>query len=1110
MSVEAAFCSSCGTALHSDARRAVGASDHEERRVVTVLFADLAGSTALGESLDPEDVRAVQTELFQLIDREVVRHGGITEKFMGDAVVAVFGAPLAHEDDAERALRTALAIREAFPALSGRIADRHGAEVGLRIGVNTGEVVAGREAIARGELMVSGDAVNVAARLQQLTSPGTVLAGERTRLATRRAVVYGALHELDVKGKEAPVRAWEALRMRESRPIRHRTYAAPLVGREDELALLRLTAARVERERAPQLLTVFGHAGVGKSRLVEEFTDALEDARIVTGSCVPYGDGITYLPLAEVASQLTGILDDDPADVALAKLRRTAEESVPPDQADEVAATLAWTLGLALPEGTAGIAASGDARQALHDGWVSLLAALGREALLVLVVDDVHWASEPLLDLIDEIVQRLENTSVLLLCPTRPELLDIRPVWGAGGLSSSSITIGPLDPARAEVLLHELLHTATVPQHVASAILQPAEGNPFFVEEMLSMLVEQGALEKRNGDWALTPRLASLKMPDSIHGVIAARIDLLHAAEREALRRCSVMGRSFWPSAVGVDEEVIASLTRRALVTERPDSSFSGRREFAFKHALTHEVAYATFPRSERRDLHRRVAEWIAERVPDRRAETTELIAYHYEQALLYGDRDAELERLLFEALRSAGLAAVLRGAYATAEGLLARALHIAPSELEHARTLVIAARVGIASRRYDPAVSQLDQAIEVAARSGDVNLQADGLGWKARVCWLQGSWREALVSAQAAVGALEGLPVSRELARALARLSQIEMLRSLPSAEATSLRAIEVARSTGELAAEANARTNLLTERARTTPPAEQEVSEIIALSLSAGAHDEAARAVINYLWSACRFHPLAAVERAVAEAVRELGVGLATEGYAQYLDLSLAALVYVPAGRWDEADAVLAAATEVKSGASNRLVWLWLVTGLALRRGDLERTDRYLPEFVEVALASEEPQRIWPMMSVAIPRALLDADTETMGRLADTVLVYRTQVVTAMAALSISRSLAAAGERDRLAELSAALKDDAGDVPAVTTGRGLLALLDGRADEASRLLLAAEHELRSLGRHYDAACVALDAVRALEASGDTGGTEAVRRRAALLLDELGCVNPW
>jgi tetratricopeptide (TPR) repeat protein len=923
-------------------------------------------------------------------------------------------------------------------------------------------------------------------------------------------VVYGALLELDAKGKQERLRAWEALRVRERRPIRHRTYAAPLVGREDELALLRLTAARVERERAPQLLTMFGHAGVGKSRLVEEFTDGLEDARVLTGRCVPYGDGITYLPLAEVASQLTGILDDDPAEVALTKLRRTVEESVPSSEVNQVAATLAWTLGLSLPEGTAGIGANGDARQALHDGWVSLLAALGREALLVLVIDDVHWASEPLLDLVDEILQRLESTAVLLLCPARPELLDTRPSWGGGNPSSSSIAIGPLDPTRAEVLLHQLLQTATVPEHVARAILRPAEGNPFFVEEMLSMLVEQGALENRHGIWELTPRLASLRMPDSIQGVIAARIDLLRAAEREALRRCSVMGRSFWPSAVGVDDEVIASLTRRALVTERPDSSFHERREFAFKHALTHDVAYATLPRSERRDLHRRVAEWIAERVPDRRAETTELIAYHYEQALLYGDRDAELEGLLFDALRNAALGAVLRGAYATAEGLLARALDVAPSELEHARTLVIAARVDIASRRYDPAVSRLDQATEVAARSGDVSLQADALGWKARVSWLQGSWREALESAQAAVGVLEGLPPSRELARALARLSQIEMLRSLPSAEATSLRAIEVARGTGERAAEANARTNLLTYRARTSPPSEQELSEIIALSLGAGAHDEAVRGVINYFWSACRFHPLAAVERAVAEAVRELGVGLATEGYQQYLDLSLAALVYVPAGRWEEADTLLAATEEVRAAASNRLVWLWLVTGLGLRRDDLERTDRYLPEFVETALASEEPQRIWPMMSVAIPRALLDADTETVRRLADTVLVHRTQAVTAMAALPIARSLAAAGERDRLASLSAALEDDPGDVPVVTTGHGLLALLDGRADEAGRLLLAAEHELRSLGRHYDAACVALDAVRALEASGDTGGMEAVRRRAALLLDELGCVNPW
>jgi class 3 adenylate cyclase/tetratricopeptide (TPR) repeat protein len=1104
-SAAATFCSSCGTALRPEAGRATEA-DHEERRVVTVLFADLAGSTAFGESVDPEDVREVQSALFDLVGREVERHGGVTEKFVGDAVVAVFGAPQAHEDDAERAVRAALAIRDAFPRLAARIADRHGADVGIRIGVNTGEVVAGREAMARGELMVTGDAVNVAARLQQLTAPGTVLVGERTRLTTQRSVIYGDVQELDAKGKELPIRAWEAVRPHLSRPLRARAFATPLVGRADELSLLQLTASRVERERAPQLVTVFGNAGVGKSRLLEEFADALDRGRVLTGRCVPYGDGITYLPLAEVASQLTGIRDDDPSDVALGRARQTVDGLVAPSQADQAAAALAWTLGLTLPEGAAGIAAV-DPRRALHEGWASLLTALGREELFVLVVDDVHWASEPLLDLIEDVVQRLHDTAVLVVCPARPELVDARPSWAASGLRSSAITLAPLDERSAETLLRELLRAEDVPEHIARSILVPAEGNPFFVEEMLSMLVERGALERRNGGWSVTPHLEGVKVPDSIHGVIAARIDLLRAAEREALRRCSVMGRSFWPDAVGVDDDVVATLARRALVSERHVSSFSAR-EFTFKHALTHEVAYSTLPRGERRELHRRVAEWIAERAPDRQAETTEVIAYHYEQALAYGDRNHGLERRLFDALLNAGVAAVARGAYASADALLTRALEVAPSEVEHARASVLLARVEVATRRYDTAIERLGAALAVAEREGDLTLQAEALGGKTRASWLRGSWRDAVESAQAAVNALEGLPESPQLAWALARLSQIEMLRGLPEAEPTSQRAIDVARRTGERAAEANARGNLMSARSRWAAPTEAELTEIIELAQAAGAHDESARVVINYLWSACRFQPLDALERTVMDAAGEVGIGLATEGYGQYLAFSRAALLHVPAGRWSEVDAMLASADPGPT-VTVRLVWLWLVTGMALRHGDLQEVDRHLPEFRETALASEEPQRIWPMVSVTIPRALLDNDLETVRQLAD-IVMEGSPSWAFMSALSIARSLAVVEDGERLARLVQVLQEDAGSESVVLVAHGLLALLDGRAQEAAEILADAERQLQAFGRHYDAACVALDAGRALDAAGDSAGAETTRQRADEFLDTIGCINPW
>ena len=1012
----AAFCSSCGTALRDDAPPPPSTTPgQEERRVITVLFADLVGSTAIAERLDPEDVRRIQAELFALIDAEIERFGGTSDQFAGDSVLAVFGLPLTHEDDAERAVRAALAVQSAFPAFAAALRDRHEVDTALRIGVNTGDVVSGPNASAGGDVMVSGDAVNVAARLQQLAKPGAIWVGERTRRATRRVIAYRDTGAHEAKGKELPVRAWEALEAVGEQRARGAEHTAPLIGRDDDMALLRLTAARVERERTAQLVTIFGHAGVGKSRLVDEFVREV-DGRVVEGRCVPYGDGVTYLPLAQVASSLAGILDDDRADVALAKLRASIERTLPADQVSQVLEAVAWTVGISLPGKTASIGAAEDAQHLLYQAWTRYLAALGRDELLVLVIDDIHWASTPLLDALEHVVDEIENAAVLVLCPSRPELVEARPTWGTGRLNTSSLTLSPLGTADSASLLEALLDGATMPRHVMRAILEPADGNPFFVEEMLSMLVEQGAIERSNGGWKATDQLATLKVPDSIHGVIAARIDLLETGEREALRRCSVMGRVFWPSAVGVDDAVIAGLGRRAIVSELAESTVSGRREFAYKHALTHEVAYATLPRGERRELHRRVAGWISELMADRQAETIELIAYHLEQAHRSGEADAKLQREAFEALLLAGDAAQRRGAYASAEALLARALELAPSDEDWARALLPAARVDVHRTQYLRAIERLDETIERARAAGDRALEADALGVKARASWLGGRWRDALDSATGAVAALEGLPESEELARALARLSQIEMLRALPSAEATSLRAVEVARRTGEVAAEANGRINLFTARTATgVLPTTSEVSEIIDQAVASGAHDESVRAVVNYLWSAATLGPLDPAEQFVRDMSIRLTAGLMAEAYDRYLQLSLAVLVYVPAGRWAEADEVLAGGEAAT--ATNRLVWLTLVAGQALRQGDLELTDRFLPELRETAFASKEPQRILPMAAVVMSRAVLAGDRGTLVEIADEAVDMVNKASNwALGVMTIARSLAVFGERDRL----------------------------------------------------------------------------------------------
>jgi class 3 adenylate cyclase/tetratricopeptide (TPR) repeat protein len=1115
----ATFCSNCGVALREDARRAAEATDErEERRVVTVLFADLAGSTALGEQLDPEDVRQLQGELFELINAEVERFGGTTEKFAGDAVLAVFGIPQAHEDDPERAVRAALAVRESFVSFTERVQGRHGADVGLRIGVNTGEVVAGREAAARGELMVSGDAVNVAARLQQHAEPGEVLVGQRTQTATSRTITYRKHAPLEAKGKSAPVASWVAVaaaRDQEPAPRGIAGLSAPLVGRNEELAILSAVAARVERERAPQLVTLFGPAGVGKSRLLAELVERLPDARLVKGRCLPYGEGITFWPLAEAAKAHAGILDTDPAEVALSKLRAAIESVVPEDQAERVLEAAAWTIGLALP----GVSApSGDPREGvrrLQDGWTRYVAALGRDQLTVVAVEDVHWASSALLDLLEQLAENLADTKVLLLCTARIELLEMRPTWGAGKQNATSLSLAPLSSADAAHLMSSLLGEVQVPGDVRERVLASAEGNPFYLEEMLNMLIEEGALERQNGGWVSTERLAGVSIPDSVHGVIAARIDRLEAASRDALRRCSVIGRSFWPAAVEVDEGVIGALVRSGLVSDSVDSSMAGMREFAFKHALTRDVVYGTLPRPERRELHRRVGEWIQEVAPDRSAETVELAAYHYGQAVAYGEDDPAVSRRAFELLLAASEAAYGRGAFEAARRQLERALELAVDESRLAVAELGLAQLDMIEGLNENALQRLDT-VEGLLDPDDAELHSDALGLRSRVCWLSGRWDEALSSANAAVAALAGLPESPQLARALARQSQVEMLRQRPESVDHAGEAIAVARRVGDSFAELNATVNMFTQRAaQGMAPNLDEVGSIVQSAAEAGEFEEGYRATINLIWSASGYLPVDRIELAVAEARHTLAAVPAPGSIGPYLEVSVAMCLLVPSARWAEADDVLAEIDGREGAMSTKLAFLAVVGGLASRRGDTKASKQLLEELRPLALASGELQRIIPMAAVVLPWLARTGQLEELRPLTDELLtVVGRQWPAVLDSVPVVRALADAGETELLARTAESIREtpdvSAHAQTALLAAEGLLALQHGNADKAVEKLELAADRKRQLGRTYDAACLELDLARALEADGQTEASKEVRASAATVLEPLRCVNPF
>ena len=1107
----AAFCSACGAALAQGAVRAQPAQSGEERRLVTVLFCDLAGSTALGDRLDPEDVREVQGEVYELIGGIVDRYGGTTEKFAGDAVMAVFGIPRAHEDDAERAVRAALDVRRAFDGLAARVRERHGLDVAIRAGVNTGEVVAGRDAAARGELMVSGDAVNVTARLQQHAPAGGVLVGERTRHASERAIVYEEHPPVSAKGKSEPLPVWLATGVRAA-PRRRGVEGleAPLIGRDHEMALLEAIAARVKAERIPQLVTLFGQAGVGKSRLVREFAQRVRPTRELRGRCLPYGDGIGYWPLTEIAKTAAGVRETDPVETARAKLRASLEgQALPAD-------VLPWiesTIGLRADAPLSG--AADEARRALQSAWARYFAAAGRDGLAMVVIEDIHWASSAMLDLIERIADAPDAGPLLLVCPARPELLEARPDWGAGGQNAAAVQLQPLPAELSSELVAALLHVDRLDNETRDRIASSAEGNPFFTEEIVRMLIDRGAIERANGGWRTTERIADIPIPDSVHGVLAARIDLLEADPRAALRRCAVVGRVFWPQAVDASADAVAALERRGLVGERPNSVMAGMREYAFKHALTRDVAYAALPRSERRRLHERVAEWIQEVAPDRAQEAAELIAHHYVQAIRYGGDGPAVLAGAHRFSLAAGIAALGRGAVAEARQHLERAREYAAGGGAAAAAGLALARADIADGDYEQALSRLAHARDGFAAAGDRLAAGDALGWTSRAAWLAGHWDEAFAAAEAAVAEMASLPESPELARALARRSQMEMLRQMPTAHDHALEAVKVARRTGERFAEANALVNAYTARSVdglwTTA---EDMHRVAALAIEAGAYEEAFRALVNFTWTAQGL-TIPAVEAAVSKALAALRDYAAPEGYGDYLSLSMVKFIHVPAGRWDEAERILATVAPGQLGG-NRVVELELHGALAVRRGDLAAGRSMIDQALEMARASHEPQRLMPALVLRIQQAAAERDPDAAATAARELVEGLLPIwLVETSGIEILHALRLAGATTALDETCAAMRAQAPAAPGLRRPilqaalDGLHHLAHGAPKEAAAALERARDGEVARGAAFLAALLECDLADAHAAAGNAAARDSARAAANALLDRLRCVHP-
>jgi predicted ATPase/class 3 adenylate cyclase len=698
---EARFCSACGSPL-----AAAPLFERSARKTVTVVFADIAGSTELGDRLDPETVQQVMSRYFRTTRRVLERHGGTVEKFIGDAVMAVFGIPVVHEDDALRATRASVEMAGSLGTLNKELERRWGVSLEVRIGVNTGEVVTGDPSGGQG--FATGDAINLAARLQQAADPGEILIGETTRRLLGNHVTVEEVTPFLVKGKRGSVRAARVLTLTSDSPST--IMGSPFVGREEELRLLWETFERSVAERACRLVTVLGAPGIGKSRLVREALDEIRTgAGIVVGRCPPYGEGITYLPLLDIVRQL--------APTGTADLTALVEGE---DDGELIAERVAGAVGL-----------SATSAPTAETNWAvrKLFEALARHRPLVVVLDDLHWAEPTFLDLVEHVAGSTRDVPLLVICLARPELLDARPPWQARSDNATTVHLEPLAENEAAALLERALRARQVDEQTGRRALEAAEGNPLFLEQLLAIQAEQGD---------------QLDVPPTVQAVLAARIDRLPQAERTVAQRASVQGRVFSRRALAelvgdrqlaTLDATLAALQRRELI-QRDPRAFGGTDGLRFSHGLIRDAAYRFLPKETRSELHERLALWLDRAAEQPLGEQEELVGYHLEQAYHYraelgriGARERALGGEAARRLDSSGRRAFARSDLPAAVKLLERAEALLSRD-DRARAELLPA-LGAAlteAGRLSEADRVLEAAVNCSRMNDDERLEAHAI----------------------------------------------------------------------------------------------------------------------------------------------------------------------------------------------------------------------------------------------------------------------------------------------------------------------------------------------------------------------------------------------
>lgn len=814
LATDVAFCTSCG-APRTGAQRPA-AAPQEDRRRVSVLFVDLIDFTPYVERADPEQVRGMQTGFFSAAKRVVGQYGGVVEKYIGDAVMALFGAPVATETDALRCVRAGLELQRVLT----RFAPTGAHELRFRVGVATGEalvdVAAARDG---GQAIVAGDVVNTASRMQSVAPPGGVLVCGTTHALTKDAIRYSEQPPVTLRGRSSPTEVWLALSPVRRQPTDREPDTTPLIDREHELGLLVNALHRSLRDQIPQVVTVFGRAGIGKSRLVRELyrhAGRLADEPLTwrTGRCPPFGENVTFAALADVVKTEAGILDTDPAPTAAQRLASAVTELVGPGERDRIVDALRPLVGLA---GTALPA------EEAESAWRRFLLALAARRPTVLVFEDLHWADDAMLRFVELLGAAARDVPLLLLCTARPELVDRDPSWAGTITGSVTITLPPLRDTGIASLYAHMFGQAAFSADMLSPLVEVAGGNPLYAHEYVRMLIEQGSLRQSGRGWSLEKHL-DLPMPESVHAVIANRVDLLDAKDRAVLLAASVVGVQFWPGAVAAAlglaaesvERALRRLEQRDFVHEQAASTMAGQPEFQFRHVLVRDVCYQRLPRTERVARHERTADWLDALSQSRDTDLAEVLAHHRWAAHEIA-RTLDMDTHRYAGPARAALHRAARRAYAlhgldAAAGHAGRALGLADDgdpvgrlQLELLSTEISFYRDGNAFLSGG-GPEQLQTLADRLLAHDDDACAARAWTLLGQAAWLRADRGAAVACLDRAVGLFEPLPDSAQKADAHAELGRLHMLNYERDA---AVAAAETAAEIGERLGLAETRTN-------------------------------------------------------------------------------------------------------------------------------------------------------------------------------------------------------------------------------------------------------------------------------------------------------------